>query len=346
MPNLMKKAEKYIADPNNLYAQFKKGSYTKDLEVLAKFAIDNAGVVKVQSNSYTGESQAYDGYGSVSYAAADVIKSNNGWVNYALDQKRYYPLPIDKIESEESLNTFISRVNGLMKYKVTLDVDTYRFSKLANEAGKVVDGAIETVTGNLATDIVGSGNELTKSNVFTTITTILAYMANEELPGDTYVLYATPSVVTLIEDADRITHFINTRDMTQDGINTKVRFISTTNGDLEIRAIPNKYFHSFTKNNTGTADNAGKNLNVVGALDTNYRFMILTKTAINAVIKVDEARVLPNGVIRGFLGDLFELYLYHDIFTIERHQAVGTADGTTLLTPIAFNGVVKCAIVP
>jgi hypothetical protein len=339
----LEKAVKYISDPDNLYQQFKKGSFTKDLEVVKKFSIDQAGVVKVMSNSYTGESQAYDGYGSVSYTAADVIKANTGWVTYALDQKRYYPMPIDLIEAEESLNDFVSRINGLMKYKIAADIDTYRLSKLSSQAGIVVNGGISTITGNLATDIVGSGVELDSSNILRTITTMLAYMANEETPEETYDLFATPGIVNILETANTITHFINDREITQDGVTTKIKTILTSNGEIEIKAIPDKYFHAFTLNNAGSINDAGKNLNVVGAKDTSFKFMIVCKQAVNAVVKVDTARILPNGTIRGFLGNLFELFLYHDIFAIERHAAVGTPDGTTLLTPLAFNGIIKCA---
>ena len=65
MATTLAKAIRYISDPNNLYQQFKKGSFTRDLEVMSQFSLDEAGAVRVQSNSYTGDSQAYDGYGSV-----------------------------------------------------------------------------------------------------------------------------------------------------------------------------------------------------------------------------------------------------------------------------------------
>lgn len=343
MPTNLAKATRYIADPNNLYAQFKKGSFTRDLEVMAQFSLDDGGAVKVQSNSYTGDAQDYDGYGSVSTAAADVIKANTGWIIYQLDQKKYYPMPIDKIEAEESLNTFVARINGLLKYKVAADVDTYRLSKLAHTAAITINGAA-TMTGDLDADIAGSGDELDKTNILQTIETALAKMAEEEVTVDTYLLYTTPGVLRILEDADKITRFINVREVDRDGVGYKIRYIETSNGRVDIISIPKRYFHKFTLGAPAGVNQAGTNLNVVGDADTAFRFLLVARPAINAIVKVNEARIMPSGTVRGFLGDLFELFLYHDIFTIERHVAVGTVDKDTLLTPLAFNGVIKCAV--
>lgn len=337
MPTTLAKATRYIADPNNLFAQFKKGSFTRDLEVMAQFSLDDAGAVKVQSNSYTGESQAYDGYGSVSYAAADVIKANTGWVIYMLDQKRYYPMPIDKIEAEESLNNFVSRVNGLLKYKVAVDIDTYRLSKLSSQAGYVMDGAVD------ASGTVVTGTELDKTNILSTIEVALAKMAEEEVTPESYLMYTTPAILRILEDADKLTRFINTREVERDGIGYKIKYIETSNGRVDLISIPSKYFHIFTLNQPAGVNQAGTNLNVVGAVDTTFRFLMVARPAVNAVVKINEARIMPSGTVRGFLGDLFELYIYHDIFVIERHQAVGAVDAN-LLTQITFNGVIKCAI--
>lgn len=342
MPTSLAKAERYIADPNNLYQQFKKGSFTRDLEVMAQFSLDDAGAVKVQSNSYTGESQAYDGYGSVSYGAADVIKANTGWIIYQLDQKRYYPMPIDKIEAEESLNNFVSRINGLLKYKVAVDVDTYRLSKLAYHAGVTINGAAGT-TGDIDVDIVGTGDELDKTNIIPTIEVALAKQAEEEVTPDSFLMYTTPGVVRILEDADKIYRQINVREVEREGIAYKIKYIETSNGRVDIISIPKKYFHLFTLGTPANVNQAGTNLNTVGAIDTTFRFLIVARPAVNAVVKVNEARILPSGTVRGFLGDLFELFIYHDIFVIERRQAVGTVNDN-LLTPIAFNGIIKCAV--
>lgn len=324
------KAQRYIADPNNLYQQFKKGSFTKDLEVLQKISLDDAGSIKVQSNSYTGESQGYDGYGSVSYDAADVIKANTGWVIYQLNQKRYYPMPIDAIEAEESLNNFVSRVNGLLKYKVAVDIDTYRFSKLINQAGAFDNGGVDPTTGKFPETPV----DLAKGNILQTLEADLALMANEEVTDMNYTLYATPDTIRILEDADKLTRFINSREVEAEGIGYKIRYIETSNGRIEIQSIPKKYFHAFTLGTQTTI-----NSNAVGTVLADFRYLLLTKQAVNAVVKVNVARIMPSGTIRGFLGDLFELFLYHDIFVIERHKAVGAIDGN-FLTDVAFNGVI------
>lgn len=337
MATNMLMAQRYIADPNNLYAQFKKGSFTKDLEVLQKFSLDDAGAVKVQSNSYTGDSQGYDGYGSVSYAANDVIKANTGWVLYQLNQRRYYPMPIDKIEAEESLNNFVSRVNGLLKYKVAVDVDTYRLSKLVAQAGFKHTGATRP-DGTYPTGATGVTSEafipISKSNILETIESDLAKMAEEEV-GSLYHLYATPKTIKILEDADKLTRFINSRDIVSEGITSRIRYISTGNGDVVIHeGIPSKYWREFSAGN-GTLNSA-----TVGNQLDKFGYLLLAKEAVNAVVKVNEARILPSGTVRGFLGDLFELFLYHDIFVIERHTAVGAADSTTKLTSTSFNGVI------
>lgn len=340
------KAIKYISDPANLYAQFKKESFTRDLEVLRQFNLDDAGAVRVQSNSYTGEAQNYDGYGSVSTSAADLIRKNTGWIVYQLDQKKYYGMPIDKIEAEESLNDFISSVNGLVKYKVTADIDTYRLSKLSNEASVVCNGAA-VATGTIDEMLVGSGTDLDKTNILNTIETCLAKMAEEETTTDTYMLYTTPAVIRILEDADKLTRIINVREVEKDGIGYKIRFIETSNGRADLYNVPSKYFHLFTQGTPTDVNEAGTNLNTVGAIDTKFRFLLVARQAVNAVMKVHEARVIANGIMAGFLGDLFELYIYHDIFTIQRRKAVATAaevDATTFLTPVVFNGVIKCAL--
>ena len=342
MPLTLDKATRYLADPNNLFQQYKKRSFTAELEAKVQFSIDDAGAVKVQAQSFTGESQGYDGYGSVSTDAADVIKANTGWITYQLDQKRYYPMPIDKIESEESLNNFIGRVNGLMKRKVTVDIDTYRLSKLSAEASVVINGAAGT-TGNIDSDIVGTGNALDKTNIFPTIEVALAKMANEEVTDDRYMLYTTPAIIRILEDADKIVRILNVRETTKDGVGFKIRSIETSNGALDIISVPDKYFHLFTKGAPTSVNQAGQNLNTVGALDTGFRFLLIAPSAINAVVKVNEARIMPSGTIKGFLGDLFELFLYHDIFVIERRESVGTIDAN-FLTPVAFNGVIKCSV--
>lgn len=344
MAMTLAKVVRYISDPDNLYQQFKKGSYTADLEALTKFGIEEAGAVKVQSKSYTGNAQNYDGYGSVSTAATDLIIANSGWITYYLDQKKYYGMALDLIEEEESLNSTVSRINGLLRYKFTPDVDKYRFSKLAHKAGVTINGAALT-TGDLTADLVGAGAALTASNIFTTIETALAKMAEEEVTGASYILYMTPSVLRILEDSDKITRFINSREIERDGLNVKIKEIVTSNGTAELRSIPAKYFCTFTEGAvTNDPNNVGLNANSVGDQDTNFRFLLVTKEAINAVVKVQEARIMPNGTIRGFRGNLFELFLYHDIFVIDRREGVGTADSTTLLTSAAFNGIIKCAI--
>ena len=334
------KAEKYLADPSNLMQQFKANSFTADLESLQVFDLDGAGTVKVQSNSYTGSAQNYNGYGSVSTAGRDVITANTGWITYALNQKKYYPMPIDEIESEESLNTFISRVNGLLYFKVSADVDTYRLSKLSAQAGQVINGQAGS-TGNLSTDINGLSTpaDLTTATILPTIETAIAKMAEEEVGTGNYKLYLTPATARLLEQADKLTHFINSREVDKAGASVSISYIKTSYGSADIKVIPNKYFHSFT---AGT-NVPGANDNVIGTeLDSTFRFLLLAKEAVNAVTKVQNARIIPNGRLAGFDGNLFEMFLYYDIFIIERHQAVGTADGTTLLTPTSFNGVIKC----
>jgi len=340
------KAEKYIADPNNLYQQFKKESFTRDLEVMTQFSLDDAGAVRVQSKSFTGAAQNYDGYGSVSTTAADLIRANTGWIIYQLDQKKYYGLPIDKIEAEESLNLFISQVNWLVKTMVTVDIDTYRLSKLSSEASVVVNGAA-LPTGTIDQKLVGSGNDLDKTNVLPTIETCLGKMQNEEVTTDNYILYTTPAVAITIEDADKIVRIINVREVDRDGAKFNIRSISTSNGTADIIIIPDRYFHLFTHGDPTHVNQAGTNLNTVGAIDTGFRFLLVARSAINAVVKVNHARIMPEGTIRGFLGDLFELFIYHDIFTIERRRAVAVAadiDPVTFLAPKAFNGVIKCSL--
>lgn len=331
MATTLAKAQRYIADPNNLYQQFKKGSFTRDLEVMTQFSLDDAGSVKVQSNSYTGESQAYDGYGSVDYGANDVIKANTGWIVYQLNQKRYYPMPIDKIEAEESLNNFVTRVNGLLKYKVAVDIDTYRFSKLYNQCGVLRQTAIDTDTDTYPTTHI----DLDRSNIMSTIEHDLAYMADQEVTVNSYILYATPQTVRILEDADKITRFINTREIERDGVNVKIKYLETTNGRVDIVPVPARYFRLFT-----LGDQTVTNSNSVGNQIPDFRYILLARPAVNAVVKVNEARIMPSGTVRGFLGDLFELFIYHDIFVIDRREAVGTPDGTTLLTTAAFNGVI------
>lgn len=328
--NYLQTAEAYLADPTNLYQQFKEDSYSRSLEVLQKFAIDEAGLVKVQSNSYTGDAQNYDGYGSTDTSSNSVINANTGWVTYQLNQFKYYPMPLDQIQSEESLNLSISRINGLIRYKVNADVDTYRFSKLASEAGVFRNGGVGSDGNFPETTPV----DLTPSNILETIENDVALMADEEVTGADFVLYTTPQVVKILESADKLTKFIDVRDYDRDGVNLKVRYIITGNGDVEIESVPSRYFHSFTAGNKDV-----KNSNVVGdTVDTNFRYMLLTRQAVNAVVKVHSARVIPNGYVKGFLGDFFELYIYHDIFVIDRHKAVGEA--VNFLTPKAFNGVI------
>jgi len=345
---LMDKAIRYISDPNNLWQQFKKGSFTRDLEVMTQFSLDDAGAVKVQSNSFTGAAANYDGWGSVgndggASQTAGVIRANTGWIVYQLDQKKYYGMPIDTIEAEESLNNFISRVNGLMKYKVAVDVDQYRLSKLVASAGLALDGAVDTTT---ATQLPVTGTEISRTNILQTIEYMAAQMAENEVTVDNYILYTTPAIMRIIEDSDKMLRFINVREVDRDGVNFIIRFIETANGRIDLVSIPTKYFCTFTAGTQAQGPRAWThNVNSVGAPDTQFRLLMIARPAINAVVKVNEARVMPSGTIRGFLGDMFELFLYHDIFVIDRRIAVGTPDAN-LLTGVAFNAVISLRVAP
>lgn len=347
MATYMSKVVKYLADPNGLCQQFKKMSFTNDLVARRVINLDGAGAVKVQSNSFTGASQAYDGYGSVSTAAANVIHKNTGWVTYQLDQKRYFALPLDQIETEESMNDVVSSINGLMKYTVNVELDKYRLSKLASEAGVTLNGAALS-TGNIDNDILGNTTTpvaITTANIFNTLKTMIGYMAEQEVNSSNYLLYCTPDVANLIESASEFTHFIEVRNITNEGVNVTIRSVRTINGSADLVVIPGKYFCAFTNGvASATTDQAGTNLNTVGAVDTTFRMLLVAREAIDCIVKIDTARIIPNGRVAGFLGNLFELYIYHDIFTIKRYYGSGAADATTHLPTagLAFNGVIKC----
>ena len=170
----------------------------------------------------------------------------NQFMEKTLEFDRDVEFFVDAMDVDET-NQALSAANITNTFergKAIPETDAYRLSKLYTEF---------TTLGETATQ-----DALTASNILDKFDTVMEEMDEAEVPEDGRILYVTPSVYTILKQAEKITRMLEvTRDT---AVNRHVRALD----DVTIRRVPSgrmKTAYDFTEGFTPAA--TAKQMNMI-----------------------------------------------------------------------------------
>lgn len=182
MANNIQKAVLYLADPENLNGVYKDAALTSDLET-SKVKWIGGDTVKLPFNIFG----SLGNYNRASgHPALDV---NRQWSTYVLSQDKGNKITVDREDLDESLvgGGIVELANDFIRQVAVPDIDTYRFGKLAANAGT------KKYHTSATTD-----NIITANNARTKIDEARAELDNEEA-GKDRILFITPAARMALE---------------------------------------------------------------------------------------------------------------------------------------------------
>lgn len=171
---------------------------------------------------------------------------SNEYMTKTLEHDRDVEFFVDTMDVDET-NEALSAANitnTFEKEQAIPETDAYRFSKLYSEftdAGGAVDNTV-----------------LSLENILTTFDKWMENMDDEEVPEDGRMLYVTPSIYTLIKQADKITRTLDAS--VQQSIDRRVRSLD----DVTLKKVPKgrmKTSYDFTDGFTAAED--AKQINMI-----------------------------------------------------------------------------------
>lgn len=181
----------YVDDPNNLYAVWRKGALTGDLETpFIQF-------IGARTMSYpvmpftTAELEDYSPKNGYTRTNATLERREK-----TVSQDKGYQMGIDYLDLEDSHTTAVAYINNEVRQKDVPSIDKYRLKVLANDTSttKVVTGAI------------------TKTNFFEKYDAATSYFINNEIPLVGTIMYVTTSVYTAAKNSEQVKRFIELKD--------------------------------------------------------------------------------------------------------------------------------------
>nr|DAF20218.1 MAG TPA: Major capsid protein [Caudoviricetes sp.] len=265
---------------------YKAASCTSDLEKGSVLFVDNktVKVAKVTTPKLASYSR------NTGYTAGDVVLD---WETHTLNQDRGIEFTIDAMDQNETLDmSFGAASSQFIRTQVVPEVDAYRFATMAQTAG------VTTVTG-----------ALTNLNILEAIQTAEAKLDEDEVPEDSRILYITPTNLKLLEQELAAKNGL--ARITTSDTDLRVKYFD----GIKIVKVPQTRFYSkidvvaaggFIKN----AED-GKNIN----------FMIVEKSAVDAVVKHAPLKIFSPDENQKSDGWKFQYRIYHDEFVYDNKAA-------------------------
>ncbi len=219
---------------------------------------------------------------------------SNEYMTKTLEHDRDVEFFVDVMDVDET-NEALSAANitnTFEREQAIPETDAYRFSKLYSEftdAGGAVDNTV-----------------LSLENILTTFDKWMENMDDEEVPEDGRMLYVTPSIYTLIKQADKITRTLDAS--VQQSIDRRVRSLD----DVTLKKVPKgrmKTSYDFTDGFTAAGD--AKQINMI----------LVHPSSVITCDKHDYINLWTPGTHTEGNGYLYQNRKYGDLFVIDTRKS-------------------------
>lgn len=217
------------------------------------------------------------------------------WEPHTLSQDRGRRFMVDTMDNEETLGMAFGRLAGeFLRSEVIPELDAYRFASLAARAtvGNTVAAAITPGT----TDVVGA------------IDLAEATMNDNEVPMEGRILFVSETTYRGLK-----------KDIVRTTFNAEgniERYIETFDGMRVIR-VPAGRFYTAIDLNDGTTSGEEAGGYAAAATAKAINFMIVSPSAVRAVIKHNPVNIISPEANQTHDGYLMKYRLYHDIFVLD-----------------------------
>lgn len=181
----------YVDDPNNMYAVFRKGAITGDLETPFMQFIGAKTVSYPVMPFKTDELEDYDPTTGFARTNASLARRE-----ITLSQDKGYQMAIDYLDLVDSHTTAVSFINNEVRQKDIPSIDKYRLTKISS------DTHVKKAT----------AASITKANFFTEYDKAVNHFIDNEIPLAGAVMYVTTEVYTAAKNSDQVKRFIELKD--------------------------------------------------------------------------------------------------------------------------------------
>jgi hypothetical protein len=185
---------------------------------------------------------------STGYAAGDV---SLGWETHTFNFERGRKFSIDAMDDEETLGVLTARVLGeFVRTKVVPELDAFRFAKFATEA----------ITANIGHNVAANLGAANAATITAAIRAGLTKLDNAEVPPEGRVLFITPALLGVLQDANT----------------TESRAVLAEVG--QVVKVPQSRFYTAITQNAGATGSAG-GYTFTNNASSNINFMIVHRDA-------------------------------------------------------------------
>lgn len=296
MANTIALAQKYINDPANFNQVYKAAAKSADLEANEiKFLDGN--VVKLPKYSFSVSAMGtYD-----RATGAPVADLTETWSTYQLSQDKGNSLFLDVMDDEETLSEgLIKRANEYVRQIAVPTVDAYRFGVLGTVP---TPAATPTVLGSKIVTSAAS----TTATILTNVDAAFQYLEEKEVSVEGLILYVTPAVRNLMNNATGITKYFSVQQMHDGDVSTKVEFYN------------------------------GAKIVVVASsrLGTKVEFILVQPKCVGSTVKFNESRLIDlTATDDKRFGFAWKYRMYYDLFLAAGPAIIeGTTPNFTLVNP-------------
>lgn len=285
MANSITLAQKYLPLLDEVY---KRSALTS--------LLDTPNVRFVNANTIEVFKTSMDGLGTYNRSTGFVTGAVTGtWEQMALAKDRGRAFVIDSMDNEETIGMAFGTLAGeFLRTKVTPEIDSYRFAKMAGTSG--IGAATAADIGSSAHDVLGALDAAEQS------------MNDNEVPAEGRILYIS-------ENAYKYLKGDVTRSLANE--NTVNTGFETINGMRIVRVPSNRFSTAITLyDGTTNGQTAG---GYVQTASTGYpiNFMIVHPSAVVSVVKHTMPRIFSPDVYQTADAWKFDYRIYHDLFVYD-----------------------------
>ncbi|MCM1556874.1 MAG: hypothetical protein NC087_04995 [Anaeroplasma bactoclasticum] len=181
----------YVDDPGNLYAVWRKGALTGDLETpFIQF-------IGARTMSYpvmpfkTAEMEDYNAKTGYSRVNAALVRREK-----TVNQDKGYQMGIDYLDLEDSHTTAVAYINNEVRQKDIPSIDKYRLNVLATD-----EHVTKTVVG-----------AITKTNFFEKYDAAVSHFIDNEIPLNGTIMYVPTGTYNAAKNSEQVKRFIEMKD--------------------------------------------------------------------------------------------------------------------------------------
>ncbi|SEN98013.1 capsid protein [Peptostreptococcus russellii] len=269
-------------------AKYKHGLTSADMATNTKYKFIDAQTIKIPTVAVTGYKD-HKRDGSVNKGTI-----TNEWTPYKLTHDRDISFYVDEMDVDES-NQVISAANitaTFMEDQAIPETDAYRYSKLYADA-KSYSAKIDNTV-------------LSVQNILEVFDKAMEYMDEAGVPSEGRKMKVTPSVYTMLKNAEKIQRTLEVTGGAD--INRNVRSLD----EVEIQKVPSDRFKTIYDFKDGFAP---------GDSAKQMHMIIYHPTAIIAPVKVQDVYLWPKGSDpQAAFGWLYQNRSFQDLFLIKQKK--------------------------